>query len=1443
MAEPNKNGPQSGPGPRNWSWVNWTSYFLLAAGVALSVAFYSIARETEQQRQVVQFDQQADHQIYAVQSALDAQAALLNSLSSYVQASVDLDQEGFSAFAAPLLANCRGVQAVEWIPYVTREQRSEFETSARSEQFPEFVIKEMSPDRELVASTEKEEYFPVWLVHPVVGNSRAVGFDLGSEPSRRQALKRAVETSQSVATAPITLVQEEGNQKAYLLFQPVWAGSGEQRISRGLRGFVLGVFRAGDMITGALEPLTGRALPMEINDLDGGDSGLILRNHDENDEEEHLKRLVNLSVGGRRWQVTLLSHQHISRWAVVLPGVILVSGILLTVVSCLLLHTLARGRASAEKLILDRTRALSASEERLRTVADLSTDFVFWLQRDKTLKYVSPAAFPLTGYRVEEFIEQPGLMDAIIHPLDRKKWSEHWEHTLAGEPCSAMELRINNRQGETRWVRHQCRPILAEDGGMVGVRGNFSDITETRQHADRLERERRLFTGGPVVVFRWRAEEGWPVEYVSPNVDAIFGVEAEEWLEGRVRYMDFIHPEDLPRVKQEVEGYVALDESHFEQDYRIVDRFGNVLNLFDVTLIVRDADGNPTHFEGYVLDVTEREEARHELSVSRQRLDLALAGAGLGLWDWNVKSDSVVFDERWAAMLGYDLAELDDQLETWSKLVHPDDLPHVVKTLQEHMDGKTAQYESEHRLRHKDGHWIWVLDRGKVLHHDEDGQPLRAVGTHLDITARRRQEERQTGLIHLREKTTRDLAKCTSPGSIMNLANRFGEEFSRRAGGTCSFLLRLTEGEDRARLLQHWQDDPDPDLEQIFQQANVDAGAQWWRLTGDSSGVCLVDLDRTELSDHLSSYLQHLGARTLVLLTIPVATRRRYVLAIGVTEGVDQWLPHDTESFLAVRDSFAHAQQRVAFRQENESTRGLLVKALERAEQANKVKTSFLARMSHEIRTPLTAIAGLTDILGRHSRHLDTKEKAWLEKVRHNTDHLVALLNDLLDLSKIDAGELQITRGPVEIADVLTTVEATLQPRAQEKGIQLRIGCSPQVPVRFHSDRLRLRQILLNLAGNAVKFTDQGQVEVDADYSGVQGEKIGELVVTVRDTGTGIPADQLEAIFQPFQQASSVDLATRGGTGLGLDISRRLARALGGDITVVSQLGLGSAFTLTLPITGSQGVKAEAGAGALPDFEPPDPSDSYPDLAGCRILVVDDNPDNRQVITYYLEEVGIQPELAEDGAQGVKKAQTAAGGDAPFDLILMDMRMPVLNGYEATAKLRQLGLKLPIIALTAHAMDGDEQACINFGCNAYVSKPIEPDTLLATISRLLAPAGGHQEKAARKKSKPIPNRLPPDPRFAPLVLKYQRGLVEVREDLAAARSKADQDAVYNIAHKLHGTGANFGFPEISEAARDCEERLHHGDGLGEVDELDVLDELLLAAVAELTDEAEPAETK
>jgi signal transduction histidine kinase/CheY-like chemotaxis protein len=386
-----------------------------------------------------------------------------------------------------------------------------------------------------------------------------------------------------------------------------------------------------------------------------------------------------------------------------------------------------------------------------------------------------------------------------------------------------------------------------------------------------------------------------------------------------------------------------------------------------------------------------------------------------------------------------------------------------------------------------------------------------------------------------------------------------------------------------------------------------------------------------------------------------------------------------------------------------------LLLAREAADESNRFKSEFLANMSHEIRTPMTAILGYTDVLleenwGRRST-LDA-----LGILKRNGEHLLELINDILDLSKIEAGKLTVEPVACDPRQIVEEVATLMQPRAEAKGLCMRLELDTGLPPWIVTDPLRLRQILLNLVGNAVKFTDQGEVVMAADWAALGGA--GELTISVRDTGIGMSVANLEALFQPFRQADSSTTRRFGGTGLGLAISRRLARRLGGDVTVDSTLGTGSIFRLTLTAAATSGPTGEAAL--LEHRVAPLPDQG---LADCRVLLAEDGPDNQRLITLVLERAGARVTLAATGEDAARLAHYAWERDQPYDVILMDMQMPLLDGYGATRLLRAQGYPGPIIALTANAMSGDRETCLAAGCDDYATKPIDRPQLLATVRR------------------------------------------------------------------------------------------------------------------------------
>ncbi len=371
-------------------------------------------------------------------------------------------------------------------------------------------------------------------------------------------------------------------------------------------------------------------------------------------------------------------------------------------------------------------------------------------------------------------------------------------------------------------------------------------------------------------------------------------------------------------------------------------------------------------------------------------------------------------------------------------------------------------------------------------------------------------------------------------------------------------------------------------------------------------------------------------------------------------------------------------------------------------QRANEAKSEFLAHMSHEIRTPMTAILGFAQMLEEEKLSIDQVDH--LRTIRRNGEHLLLVINDILDLARVEAGHLDLRLGAVNPATLVRDVATLVRPRAQERGLDFQVQVDSSLGKPILSDATRLQQVLINLAGNAIKFTERGHVRLSAMREGD-----GTIAFSVEDTGPGIPHEKLSLVFEPFVQVDASMSRKFGGTGLGLAISRRLVHALGGDLKVESEPGRGSTFTVRLPVTTVDEEPAQARPGN-PGVSP---------LSG-RVLLAEDSADSRRLLAHWLTRFGLELELAENGRVAIEKVRAAAARGAPIELVLMDMQMPELDGYGATRMLRAEGFRAPIIALTAHAMAGSRDTCLAAGCDDFLTKPVDVPTLRAAIASSLA---------------------------------------------------------------------------------------------------------------------------
>lgn len=691
---------------------------------------------------------------------------------------------------------------------------------------------------------------------------------------------------------------------------------------------------------------------------------------------------------------------------------------------------------------------------------------------------------------------------------------------------------------------------------------------------------------------------------------------------------------------------------------------------------------------------------------------------------------------------------------------------------------------------HKSGRKYWVhLDVQPVR--DTNNQVVHFIAIETDITEHRRAEQR----LRFQGMILEQVATGRSLSSVLESLCRMVETDLE---GSHAFILRIESDQRHVELVSA------ASLSALMRAAIVTFSGR-----SDCQALISTPLFIADCLDEPStSPLRKLGSEQQIRSwwSHPISLEQQNLGTLVAIKHIPTLPTEEERAFLDLAANLVG----IAFQRDRDEQ--ILEQARLRAEAANKAKSEFLANMSHEIRTPLTAISGYADLLS-HPNGRNPQDVRWAHKILDSSRHLGMLVDDILDLSRVEAGRLRVERKPCNPISIVGEVGAMFRSQALDKSLDLQLIFPEAPPRTILSDSTRLRQIITNLISNAIKFTKIGTVVVRASWKRRDSSDVHDsLCISVSDTGIGIPSSIFAMLFQPFERLHH-DTNPIPGTGLGLAISQRLAELLGGHIEIESEVGKGSCFTLWLPVVFTE---------TSPPIITQDIGDKYEEvevLQGLRVLLVEDNPDNVAIVTHMLAPLNLKMMVVGNGREAVYAVLSKQDTPDQFEIILMDMQMPVLNGYEATRTIRRHHIQTPIIALTANAMADDQAQCQDAGCDLFVSKPVLRSKLIRALLEALQILKSRQQERSSQAKATIPSpSLPSDQAngFAALQDRYRDSL---RRHLAAiidAESRNEISEIGRISHKLRGTAGNYGFPEITEAAAACEDEVRKCSTLQEL---------------------------
>mgnify|MGYP002776025059 FL=1 len=1371
-----------------------------------------------------------------------------------------------------------GIRGFGLIEPVNRSDLNRFESQQRADQAPDFSV---------LTQGDTPDLFVVSRIEPLEVNRAALGLDIGSEARRRAAAERAMQTREPTLTAKIELVQDAGKTPGFLYLLPVFRGDK-------LSGLAYAPIVASELLRD-VGKVNGDTVHLHVYDGAPTPENLVYDSAQQISPGDALAAadteadsfMRTTQIGGHTlmldFRPTVMDSRVSDNPVLAYIGV---GGSAISMLLTLGVWLLMIGRVRAERIAANLTKDLS----RLARVARHTTNSVAVLDAQGRITWINDGFTRLTGYTPDDAIGRtPGeIMGSVNSDKDAvRALQEGVRHGRAAR----VEVLNRAKDGHEYWVETEVSPFYDAAGNLEGFIEVGADVSRQKNMQSRLEETMRnsqtLLSTLELLALVSIADRDGRITEVNDAFCEVSGYTREELVGHSHRMINSgYHPAQFWIDMWET----ISNGTPWRGETCNRNKNGGLYWVDSMIVPFFGDDGLVERYVSIRIEITQRKRDEAALAEATKRLELAIEGGNDGLWDWmDIHHDAQWWSPNYYKLLGYSPDELQSKGSNYLRLLHPDSLSLNQQKMQESMQGQTG-FELEVQIRTKDRGYRWFRTRAKV-YRDADGKPQRMAGATQDI--------------HEAKLVSQALA---ANEAFLATAGRI----SGVGGWKLDLQSRVMTWTKEARRISEVDDDYVP--------------------TPERSLELFAPEVRDLAQQALTAAIRDGTPSDLELPMVTARGRPIWVRVVGAAETVD-----------GKAVALVGALQDITERRAAEER---LRQALAAAESATVAKGQFLANMSHEIRTPMNAILGMLTLLEKTD--VSQQQADYIGKTKSAADSLLGLLNDILDLSKVEAGKMELDPQPVELEKILRDLAVILSAYVAKKPVEVLYDLDARLPQSVVVDSTRLKQVLINLAGNAVKFTASGEVVVRLGVVALQAGTV-EVRFAVSDTGIGISPEQQAKLFGAFTQAEASTTRKFGGTGLGLAISQQLVRMMGGEIQIDSVMGKGSTFffSLTLPIvedpvatvappapmrvllvednpvasdltlslcqsngwdsvavaSGEEAlerVRQDAAAGLRPfdavvmDWHMPGmdgwaasaqlralprPADSSPlrivmltahsreslqerpeteqhlidgylikpvtaallreavtdsvrgehqlraelraagsrPLTGIRLLVVEDNLINQQVAEELLSHEGALVSLAANGRLGV---EAVAAANPQFDAVLMDVQMPVMDGYAATAYIRnELGLQsLPIIAMTANAMSTDRAECIAAGMDEHVGKPFDVRKLARLILQITGKEPGEPleaipEQVAASGDIDITTALA---RMSGLKAAYLRSAKDFLKQLATQPEELRQNlsapkAATMQLHTLKGTAALLGCMALSQEAARLEKLSKNGD--------------------------------